>query len=130
MNEVQLLDSYFEFFYAKEIVNNMYTVFKSNCVGCQRGKLSQLSHPCLTLSEYEQLKLYFEDILEKVNEYDVLRKWSTAASANQDISREFVSMYKLKIYCRDWRETDMKTLEWKSKIYKLCCALIRMKADM
>lgn len=111
MNEVILLDSYFQFFYAKEIISKMHTVFKNNCSGCQRGNLSQLSDPCLCLSEYHQLGLYFEDILLNVNEWDVLRKWTNAVSVLQDMSPELVDMYKLKIYCSDWRETDMKTLE-------------------
>ena len=124
----QLLESFFHFCYAKEIMNKMYIVFKKNCAGCQRGSLSQLSHACLSVPEHQQLELYFDDILLEVNETDILRHWDLAVSVlRDDFSPELVYMYKLKIYCRDWRETDMKSLEWKTKMYRLTCQLIRLK---
>ena len=69
----------------------------------------------------------FDNILLEVNEMNVLRHWDTAVSVMQDISPEVVYMYKLKIYCRDWREADMKTLAWRAKMYSLTCELIRLK---
>lgn len=127
MDTVSLLESYFDFLYAKEIMNKMHAVFKKNCAGCQEGKLSQLSHACLSLTEYQQLDLYLEDILREVNEPEILRNWNSAVSLIPDIMPELVDMYKLKIYCRDWRETDMKTLFWKTEMYRLTCELIRLK---
>ena len=79
------------------------------------------------LTEHKQLELYFDDILPEVNVMNVLRHWDTAVSVMQDISPEFVYMYKLKIYCRDWRETDIQTLAWKAKMYSLTCELSRLK---
>ena len=105
----------------------MHRVIKSNCLGCQHRRLSQLNHTCLSLSEHKQLELYFDNILLEVNEMNVLRHWDTAVSVMQDISPDFVYMYKLKIYCHDWREADMKTLAWRAKMYSLTCELIRLK---
>lgn len=127
MEAVPLLEAYFEFYYAREIMNKMYAVFKKNCFGCQQGRLSQLDHACLTLTEYEQLELNLEDILLEVNELEILLNWESVVSVMGDISPEVVNMYKLKIYCRDWRETEMKTLAWKTKMYELTCELIRLK---
>lgn len=129
METTKLLETYFDFIYAEAIMNEMIGVFRNNCTGCQRGNLSQTNHACLMLSEQQQLELYFEDILTKVNEMDILRQWDSAVSVLHDISSELVTMYRLKIGCRDWRETDMKTLEWRSKIYRLTCQLIRLKND-
>ena len=103
MNTTQGLESIFDFFYAQEILNKMHRVIKSNCLGWQHGRLSQLNHTCLSLSEHKQLELYFDDIHLEVIEMNVLRHWDTAVSVMQVISPEFVYMYKLKIYCRDWR---------------------------
>ena len=108
MNTTQVLESVFDFFYAKEILNKMHRVIKSNSLGCQHRRLSQLNHTCLSLSKHKQLELYFDNILLEVNEMNVLRHWDTAVSVMQDISPEFVYMYKLKIYCRDWREAVRK----------------------
>jgi hypothetical protein len=130
MEEVKLLQSYFEFFYAKEIMSKMYKVFKINCSGCQQGELSQLNHPCLSLTDYEQLELNLDDILDEVNESVILKNWDSAVSVMQNISPELKEMYKLKIYCQDWRDTDMKTTVWKSKMYRLTCELIQLKNNV
>ena len=115
MDTVTLLEAYFQFFYAREIMNIMHATFQTECSGCQRGSLSQLSHPCLSLTTFQLLDLYFDTILERVNEMDILRHWESAVSLIQD--QALVAMYRLKIYCRDWRETDMKTEVWKTKMY-------------
>lgn len=128
MDATQLLESFFDFCYAKEIINKMYAVFKKNCSGCQQGLLSQRDHICLSLTECDLLEMYFDQILLEVNETDVLRYWeSTVTVMQDDFSPELVYMYKLKIDCRDWRETDMKTSEWKSKMKRLTRQLIRSK---
>ena len=49
MEGVQLLDLYFDTAYADTITSTMYTVIRSLCVGCQRGKLSQKQHECFVI---------------------------------------------------------------------------------
>ena len=52
---LSLLQSYFDifYFYAKEIMIKMYSVFKAKCSGCQNSRLSQMDFwsvtngPCL-----------------------------------------------------------------------------------
>lgn len=126
ITNVSLLQSYFDFFYAKEISLKMYSVFKKKCFGCQHSCLSQLDHSCISLTNEQQLELYFEDVLIEVDESDILLKWNESASA-LDVSSELIDMYKLKLYCRDWRETDMKTLQWKRKMTKMTVQLLQLE---
>lgn len=67
-----------------------------------------------------------DDILREVDDSEVLSHWESIISTLRNISPEVVDTHKLKIYCRDWRETDMKTLEWKSNMYRLICQFIRL----
>ena len=60
---------------------------------------------------------YFEDVLFDVDESDILLKWNDAASF-LDMSSELTEMFKLKIKCKDWRETDIKTVQWRAKMIK------------
>lgn len=126
MNEVLLLDSYFDFFYAKAITSSMYSVFKKMCFGCKKGYLSQMDHSCLSLSDREQLELYFDDIIKVIDEDEILIKWNEAVSCMADISPALIAMYKLKIDCKDWRTADMKNQSWKSKTIKMVFQILRL----
>ena len=122
--EVALLESYFHFFYANSIMKSMFDVFKTKCFGCVSECLSQKNHTCLLLSRKEQLELYFEEVLQQVDENEILMKWEEAVTTMENSA--LVNMYKLKINCRDWRETDMKSTEWKSKMIRLTLQLLRL----
>ena len=116
MSEVTLLESYFDFFYAREIINKMHFVLRQKCSGCRRGYLSQLDHECLTMKEQDRLELYFDDILREVDESSILHNWSAAVSVMSNILSALVAMSKLKFFCRDWRETDMKSPAWRARM--------------
>ena len=122
--DVSLLESYFDFCYAKSI-KDMLTVFKQKCFGCLHDSLSQTDHTCLTFSRKEQLELYFDEVLQHLDENEILRQWEETVSsfANAD----FVNLYKLKFYCRDWRETDMRCATCKSKMVKLVFELLQLE---
>lgn len=123
---VSLLQSYFDFFYAKEIRDKMRPVFKAKCLGCQNAFLSQTDHDCLTLTDEQQLNLYFDDVLLDVDETDILQRWRDAISV-LDTSSELIDMFKLKIYYKDWRETDMKTLQWRNKMINMTVRLLAIE---
>jgi hypothetical protein len=125
--EVTLLDAYFDFFYAQEIMDKMASVFKNKCFGCQTGCLSQLDHACLTLPLHQKLDLYFEEVLSEVDEMDIQRKWNASVSTMEDTSPELVEMFKLKICCLDWRETEMKSPAWKARMIKLTQQLLSLE---
>ena len=123
MSEVTLLETYFDFFYAREILNKMHIVLRQKCSGCRRGYLSQLDHECLTLTEHERFELYFDDILREVDESLILNNWNATVSVMSDISQALVGMLKLKFFCRDWRETGMKTAGWRKKMTEMVTQL-------
>ena len=108
-----LLNSYLDFFYAKEILWCQPQIVRRMCEGCQIESLSQTDHSCVLLSQQQQLILYFENILSEIDECDILIKWREAAS--QIATPEYIAMYELKLNCPDWRQT-MKTPSWKKRI--------------
>ena len=117
-----LLESYFDFYYAKSI-KDMLTVFKQKSFGCLHDSLSQTDQTCSTFSRKEKLELYFDEVLQHLDENEILRQWEETVSsfANAD----FVNLYKF--YCRDWRETDMRCATWKSKMVKLVFELLQLE---
>ena len=123
---VTLLQSYFDFFYAKEIKDKMSSVFKAKCIGCQSAGLSQRDHDCLSQTNEQLLNLYFEDILLNVDENDILQQWQDAVSV-LDTSSELIYMFKLKLFCKDWRETDMKSLQWRNKMIHMVVQLLTIE---
>lgn len=118
-NRVSLLESYFDFLYSKEISATMAAVFIQMCNGCVNGCLSQTEHSCLTLSDKEQLELYFEEIVMAVDEEDVVLKWTEAVSCISDMPSSLIHMFKLKIGCKDWRSTAMKSNSWKRRMVNM-----------
>ncbi len=97
----------------------MKTVFQRKCLGCENDSLSQTSHTCLDTSESEKLELYFSEIVDTVDERDVLRKWGDAVDRLDYVSPGLIVLYKQKIYCDDWRATDMKSESWKNRVIRM-----------
>ena len=124
---VLLLDSYFDFCYSRTIVDVMFDVMKNKCSGCVRGDLSQLYHSCMSMSTEQRLKYHFEDILQEIDENEIIVKWQTAVSIIDGISPGLINMYKLRIGCRDWRATGMKTPEWKSRMIRMVMNLLHIE---
>jgi hypothetical protein len=62
-----ILESYFKILYARAALDVSSHVIREQCYGCQNDCCSQKDHTCLMLSEHEQLELYFDMILEKIN---------------------------------------------------------------
>ena len=123
---VTTLDSVLNFCYAEQIFKNTNEVANSKCRGCEVDHPSQTRHQCLMLCQYGKLEFYFEDILESIDQYEVIRKWKQQVSV-MNIPSDFVDMYSLKVNCKDWRETSLKTDEWKEKIYLIAQRLITLE---
>lgn len=121
-----LLDSYLDFFYAKEIILRLSDVIKRKCEGCALDSLSQRDHTCLSLTKRQQLSLYFEDVLKIIDEEAILSTWKEHVTALDDISPDFIAIYELKFNCKDWRDT-MKTSSWKYRLIKLSAQLLRLE---
>ena len=123
---VSLLQSYFDFCFAKEIRLKMHPVFKARCNGCQMSRLSQMDHACLTLTEEQQLKLYIEDILMDVDESEILKQWNDAVTVI-GIPSEVIEMFRLKLGCLDWRQADMKTVKWRDRMIHMTIRLLHLE---
>ena len=124
---VSLLDSYFDFVYAEEIKSVLHDVCIKNCGGCTINSLSQLDRTCL-LTMKEQLQLYWDYILHEINEEGVIEKWYGMVYTMKFIPLVVVDFYKLKLECRDWRETNMKTETWKKRMINMTLTLIHLEA--
>ena len=116
-----LLDSYLDFFYAKEILYQLPIVVKRMCQGCLWDSLSQTHHTCLNLSKRQQLSLYFEDVLTEIDEQYIMLKWREAVYPLKDMTPTFLEAYELN--CLDCRES-MKTSDWKNRMIKLSRQLL------
>lgn len=124
---VSLMESYFDFIYSKAIALEMRNVVKKLCEGCHSGNLSQTKHACLTLSDGELLELYFEEIVKAVDENTILQQWEESVKCIDNISEELIYMYKLKLFCKDWRETDMKTERWRQTMIKRTLQILQLE---
>ena len=122
--DVLLLESYFDFLYAKTICNTADEVLKRMCDGCRSCNLSQRNHTCLSVSKVERIEIYFQDILETIKEEEILNEWTKIVEGLHDIQTGLKYLFRLKIGCKDWRETQMKTQTWKCRMLKMVKTLI------
>ncbi len=118
-SSVLCLESYFHFLYAKELTDIMWDVFRKRCAGCKNGCLPQTRHTCLTHYVTENINLHFDEIVSNIDEDDVVRKWIHHTDRLRNVTKEVRDMYRLKLSCKDWRATDMKTHLWKHRIIKI-----------
>ena len=86
-----------------------------------------MDHACLTLTDEQQLKLFFEDIIKDVDESDILKQWNDAVSLTH-IPLQLIEMFRLKLYCLDWRETDMKSAQWRNRMIDMTVRLLQLEA--
>ena len=105
----------------------MTGVFKNKCDGCKNAALSQLDHQCLMLSTKEQLELYWDYVLGEINEDRVIEKWYGTVYMMDSIPIEVIDLYKLKLDCRDWRDTDMKTELWKKRLINMTVSIFQLE---
>lgn len=126
-NDVLLLESYFDFLYARIILSTADEVLKQMCEGCRKCYLSQRNHSCLSVPKPERIELYFQEILDKINEEEILRKWDEAVESLNDIPPGLTHLFKLKIGCKNWRETQLKTETWKVRMLKMVKKLISLE---
>lgn len=76
---VMLMNSYFDFIYAKVLLGVKYTVIQKDCYGCLIDHPSQTQHDCI-MSDFirddeEAIDIYFENMLNEVDEQKILLTW-------------------------------------------------------
>ena len=73
----------------------MDDVLRKKCDACKHSMLSQKGHTCLSLTRTQKLELYFEDVLLKEDESDILMRLNEVASI-LEVSSELLEMFKQK----------------------------------
>ena len=117
-----LVQSYFVFYCAQEVLGKMHAVFKKKCFGCQNGCLSQLSHACVTLSEEQLLELYMDDVLSTVDYDVVLANCYKSFFCSEHFSIFVDIFYQTVIKCLFVSNTNV--VHWKTKMQRLTVKLI------
>lgn len=129
MNEstahVMVMNSYFDFVYAKALYEQLGKIVKQECYGCEVDHPSQVQHSCVMHDSDEHVGMYFDLLLAAVNEDLILLSWSEIMES-LNICPELLAMQKLKIYDRDWLET-MKNEQWQRKMQKMVLSILHIE---
>ena len=123
---ISSMNAVLDFCYAKDAYGKIGTVADSKCYGCKVDHPSQRQHDCIMLEPEQKLDNNFEEIILAIDEERVLRKWERQVTA-MDIPLAIVDLYKLKVFCEDWRETTYKSEVWASKMYTTLHRLIELE---
>lgn len=119
-----LLQSYLDFSYAKEMVELVPRAIQDVCFGCQSYSSSENEHCCLIMTFDQKVQVSFDIILQQINEDLVLFRWNQLIQPLENtISPEELSSFRFKVYSDEWRSTCMKTAQWKTHILKLIVKL-------
>jgi hypothetical protein len=124
-HQMAILNTSFEEAYARALVKLFPDTLAESCYGCITDHCSQLHHQCAMLSTEEQIQFCFDALLKKLDELDVLAKWSETSSTLDGVSPEVLGMAKLKFYSVDWRSAGMKSETWRDKMLDAMLILIR-----
>ena len=98
-----ILESYFKILYARAALDISSQVIREQCYGCQNDCCSQTDHTCLMLSEHEQLEIYFDLILEKINFNELLSTWDNAVK-ELNLSLDVYTNVKEKYFSNEWKQ--------------------------
>ena len=118
-----LMESYFDFLYAKSLSEVLGIVVKEQCYGCQVDHPSQKHHPCIMDDEEDHVMMYFHHLVEKIDEQTILSVWCDFIN-QLDIPKELMDIQKQKMYSEGWLQT-LKTDKWEDKIIKLILTTLR-----
>ena len=102
---VMLMNSYFQFVYAKALINVKDIVVKKDCFGCLIDHPSQIQHDCtmsdLMNDDEHAYDFYFEEMLEEVDENKVLLAWEKLVQG-LDVSAESIAFHREVISSKDF----------------------------
>lgn len=132
---VILMNSYFDFIYARALCEVKGSVIrKKRCHGCEINHPSQRHHDCLWGNENDNvddddddehnLDMYFNDMLEAVNEKAILLSWEDIVRIS-NISTEVIDLHKMVISSKDFLNI-MKTELWRRKMKRMVLTITRL----
>ena len=122
---ILLMESYFDFLYAKALQEGLNDVVSKNCYGCEVDHPSQVQHSCLMLDEEQHIDVYFEELQVGVKQDEILLAWMEVVD-DLDISPEIIGMQKLKMCDDEWLYS-MKTPAWVQKMKKMMVTIRRLE---
>ena len=127
---VMLMNSYFDFMYAKALLSVKDTTIKRSCHGCEIDHPSQRQHDCIMRMDNEDaeeyyIDFYFDDILKAVDESVILQAWEDIVRIS-NISSAMIDLRKMVISSRDFLEM-MKTDHWKEKMRRMVLTIYRLE---
>ena len=122
----RVLEDLFIFLYSEALLNETERISRKFCCGCIFDNLSQTKHDCMVLSLCEKVHIYFDCVLHRLKDDDVLSRWETLAKYANVPSEEYMA-YKQNISCPVWREQDFKTDQWKPKLFQTTAKMAKLK---
>lgn len=122
---VMIMNSYFDFLYAKALYECLSITVKRECYGCEVDHPSQVQHACVMYDQDEHISMYFEKLLDSVNEDDILFSWSEIVDT-MNILPELLALQKFKMYSDEWR-ASMKTDQWREKMKKMILKIAQLE---
>lgn len=123
---VSLMESFWTFSYAEELIKTMISVYRKECEGCRNGWQSQKDHMCLDVTNRYQLECYFDRIVKLIDEKNVLDRWEKHTTP-LNLTPSLLHLYRLKIYCEDWRQVDMKTDYWETSMVDTVLRILQLE---
>jgi hypothetical protein len=124
---VMMMNSYFDFVYAKALHEVKGLTVRKHCYGCEINHPSQKEHDCIMISDDEeyQIEFYFNNMIKDVNEQDIIKSWEEIMEIS-NISPEIIHLHKRVISSKDFL-TVMKTKQWKSKMIRMVLTIGRLE---
>lgn len=89
--------------------------YTTRCFFFQFECPSQRDHVCLLSDEQELIDIYFDRMLEKLDEHQLLIDWCSEV-CNTHISSELIAEYQMYKCSSEWKETHSNKESWKEHI--------------
>lgn len=74
----------------------------------------------------QKLERYFEMIVQGINDMDILCVWNKFVET-MDIETCQLDTYRRKIFCNQWRNSEIKTDLWSNKLFKSVERMIKLE---
>ena len=123
----RLLDEQFMFLFAKAVQNNIESVSRKLCRGCEVGHPSQIQHSCIMYDTEEKLITHFSDIVDSINSETIVQQWCEAIQ-KLPVPVEYAEMFKVKYICRDWMNIEVSSEQFRDKLFDFTLKLVKLES--
>lgn len=112
--------------YAKAIVDKLEKTARLLCRGCRQGYLSQRDHSCMMMDRESKLYYLIWDVTETLDDDKIIENWYDSQKCT-DIDRAVLDLHMLTLKCKDYRETRMKTEQWRKNVSRIAQTILRLE---